>query len=209
VILSSSVALVMAARPSLAWRQNVMLAASLIFVRSLTSHPLAFLPLIGFWAIRYFPLFASLRALSIEGQTPLSISDHRLLFVLVEAVKPHRPKRGLASVAYLTVGLSYILFGCSTSSSRVETCGQSSRLARGLTALLDRMEHVRGRSDHVIREIRRAARAMEQMASRSRTWARAFQRNRHRPVQGERSSRCYSRRFRADALTTFPRLCAP
>jgi D-alanyl-lipoteichoic acid acyltransferase DltB (MBOAT superfamily) len=101
------VALVMAARPSLAWRQNVMLAASVIFVGSLSRNPLAFLPLIGFLAIGYVALRFS--AGTLDRAPALSIAVIVLLFVWLKRYSIV-PNVVWLPYAYLTVGLSYILF---------------------------------------------------------------------------------------------------
>jgi D-alanyl-lipoteichoic acid acyltransferase DltB (MBOAT superfamily) len=107
VLFGIFVALVMAARPSLTWRQNVMLAASVIFVGSMSRNPLAFVPLVGFLAIGYLALRSSGRG---SGRaTAVAVFAIVLLFFWLKRYSIV-PSVVWIQYAYLTVGLSYILF---------------------------------------------------------------------------------------------------
>ena len=101
------VALIIAARPSPAWRQNVFLAASLVFVASLSRNPLAFLPLLGFLLAGHLAMRAtanaSLRTLA------LTIAGIVLLFVWLKRY-PIIPSGLRLPYSYVTIGLSYVLF---------------------------------------------------------------------------------------------------
>jgi D-alanyl-lipoteichoic acid acyltransferase DltB (MBOAT superfamily) len=107
VLFGILVALVVAARPSLTWRQNVVLAASVIFVASLSRNPLAFLPLLAFLGIGYVALRS--RA-STPGRAPAAaVVAIVMLFFWLKRYSIV-PSAVLIPYAYVTVGLSYILF---------------------------------------------------------------------------------------------------
>ncbi|MEO8335545.1 MAG: MBOAT family O-acyltransferase [bacterium] len=101
------VALVVAARPSLAWRQNVVLAASVIFVGSLSRNPLALVPLLAFLAIGYVVLRG--RANGSAKASALAVVAIVVLFFWLKRYSIV-PRAVLIPYAYVTVGLSYILF---------------------------------------------------------------------------------------------------
>jgi D-alanyl-lipoteichoic acid acyltransferase DltB (MBOAT superfamily) len=101
------VALLVALRRSLAWRQAVLLAASVVFLATLSRDPLAYLPLLGFLGAGYLAVRAA--GARSARLVPILVVGVVLLFVWIKryAFVPH----GLwIPYAYVTVGLSYMLF---------------------------------------------------------------------------------------------------
>ncbi|MEP6730569.1 MAG: MBOAT family O-acyltransferase [bacterium] len=101
------VALLVAARQSLAWRQGVILAASAVFLASLSRNPLAFVPLLGFLLIGFLAVRASEKYSSLTF--PLVIAGVLLLFVWLKRYA-FVPSSLWISYTYITIGLSYVLF---------------------------------------------------------------------------------------------------
>jgi alginate O-acetyltransferase complex protein AlgI len=101
------VAVLVAVGRSLAWRQSVFLAASIVFLALLSRDPFAYLPLLGFIGVGY----VAIRAAS-SGSTrvfPLVVAAVLVLFVWLKRYA-FVPERVWLPGAYLTVGLSYMLF---------------------------------------------------------------------------------------------------
>jgi alginate O-acetyltransferase complex protein AlgI len=101
------VAVLVAVGRSLAWRQSVFLAASIVFLALLSRDPFAYLPLLGFIGVGY----VAIRAAG-AGSTrvfPLVVAAVLVLFVWLKRYA-FVPERVWLPGAYLTVGLSYMLF---------------------------------------------------------------------------------------------------
>ena len=101
------VALLVAARRSSAWRRGVILLASLFLLALFTTTPLAFVPLAAFVLGGYAALRASAR-ISSAGHVAL-IAVILLVFVWLKKYA-FVPPMTLLTFAYVTIGLSYMLF---------------------------------------------------------------------------------------------------
>lgn len=101
------VALLVALRRSLAWRRSIFLAASVVFLATLSRDPVAYLPLLGFLGVGYL----AVRAAGARSARlfPLVVAGVLLLFVWIKRYA-FVPEGVWIPYAYVTVGLSYILF---------------------------------------------------------------------------------------------------
>ena len=101
------VAVLVAVGRSPAWRQSVFLAASIVFLALLSRDPFAYVPLLAFIGVGYLALRASATS-SARAWSLLIIGVLFLFFWL----KRYAFIPGTLSIpyAYLTIGLSYILF---------------------------------------------------------------------------------------------------
>ncbi|MBV9302376.1 MAG: hypothetical protein JOY62_03105 [Acidobacteriaceae bacterium] len=93
---------------SVAWRQTILLVASLCFLATFSTNPLAYLPLVGFLAIG----FLGVRAMQ-NGSTRLAFALLMCGTILIYIwLKKYTfiPEPLFLRFPYLTIGLSYIFF---------------------------------------------------------------------------------------------------
>jgi D-alanyl-lipoteichoic acid acyltransferase DltB (MBOAT superfamily) len=101
------VALLVAAGRSLVWRQSVMLVASVVFLATFSRNPLDFAPLGGFLLVGYVALRLTER--HPTRVFPFAVGGVILLFVWLKRYA-FVPSGLWIPAAYVTVGMSYILF---------------------------------------------------------------------------------------------------